>query len=200
MKNHIYTNGCSFVKGDELQSSEEAFPHLLNGQVFNEAQSGISNQRILRTTLSSGLDWDWYIIGWTSPYRWEYYDGDWISQNPTPPHHFKQMNKKISNQLQWFRDDWFYINFINQVLTLQNYLKFHQKKFFFFLSWDNLNRKDYLEYRDLIDIQTFPSLFQKDMDFKNYTLLHGGGLRPGGHPDKHSHKIWADYLNRIIST
>ncbi len=197
----IYTNGCSFVYGDELKDREnEAFPYLLNGDVTNDAQCGISNQNILRTTLDRDLEYDYYIIGWTSIYRYEYYYNEWIGQNPTGGEKFKSMNKTINNQLQWFKDDWFYLNFINQVLTLQNYLKYNQKKFFFFLTFDTINRKDYIDYIRLIDKETFPSLFDEELNFRSYCINNGESMTKGfdGHPTKESHKLWADYLNRII--
>jgi hypothetical protein len=85
----LYTNGCSFVYGDELKDREnEAFPFLLQKRLgcglIQEASCGSNNQRILRSTIGlpdnrasyeSNRDYnlhekltrdDFVIIGWSS--------------------------------------------------------------------------------------------------------------------------------------
>ena len=86
----LYTNGCSWVWGDELKDREnEAFPFLLqkklNCQLIDDSECGSDNQRILRTTLKADLPIQsdcFVIIGWASIIRYEYYDRDsttWVS-------------------------------------------------------------------------------------------------------------------------
>ena len=198
---NLYTNGCSFVLGDELDDREnEAFPYLLqkrlNCELINDAQRGSNNQRILRTTLNTNLDNQFVMVGWSSIYRYEYYHEEWIGINPSDGEKFKKLNKRLSNSVHWFKEDWFYVNFLNQVLALQNHLKYHNIPFFFFLSFDIINRLDYVDYFDLIDEETFPSLFNSDLDFRSYCLKNGQEMTSGfdGHPTKESHKLWADYL------
>ena len=215
----LYFNGCSFVWGDELGDREnQAFSFLLQKKIgcdiINDAERGASNEYILRTTLSRDLSDCFVVIGWSSLFRYEYFEGGWetcISQNQVP----------------YLREEWFVMNFINQVLALQNYLKYNQIPFFFFLSmcknygpwpgyphkfldhikdwfddwWKNINDKPLGEWLDgydnwfrYIDKDTFPSLFNNDLVFRDYCFNHGEQMSPNGHPTKESHQLWSDYL------
>tara|TARA_R100000030_G_scaffold8859_1_gene6104 strand:+ start:3589 stop:4263 length:675 start_codon:yes stop_codon:yes gene_type:complete len=219
----LYTNGCSFVWGDELRDRKnEAFPFLLqkkfNCQLIDDSQCGSNNQRILRTTLQQNFKKDIFvIIGWSSIYRYEYYENGW---NNVAPHHGEKF--KV---IKYFKEEWFIVNFLNQVLALQNHLKYHNIPFFFFLSfagapvfgvkdygYDERNATfpnkpivdwvDYYgEFFDLVDRETFPSLFNNDLVFRDYCFNHGEGMSHdiNGHPTKESHKLWADYLYKNIN-
>ena len=232
----LYTNGCSFVWGDELKDREnEAFPFLLQKrlgcELIQEASCGSNNQRILRSTIGlpdyrasqeSDRDYnlhekltrdDFVIIGWSSIYRYEYYSDEiWNEVTPTDGKKFKV--------IKYFKEEWFIVNFLNQVLALQNHLKYHNIPFFFFLSfagapvygvkdyeYDGRNATFpdkpivdwvdyYSEFFDLVDKETFPSLFNNDLVFRDYCFGHGEEMASGlnGHPTKESHKLWADYL------
>jgi hypothetical protein len=202
----LYTNGCSWVWGDELKDREnEAFPFLLqkklNCQLIDDSECGSDNQRILRTTLKADLPIQsdcFVIIGWASIIRYEYYDRDsttWVSNicsaftEEYPPIH------------KYFEYDWFVINFLNQVLALQNYLKYNNIPFFFFESYPMYKEKDmdYLEHFDLIDKDTFPSLFNPDLIFMNYCKNNGlNNFMPKLHPTKEQHKLWSEYLYEKI--
>jgi hypothetical protein len=224
MEMKLYTNGCSFVWGDELEDRKnEAFPYLLknrlNCELLNDSQKGSSNQRILRTTLKQNLNDYFVIIGWSSIYRYEYYsDGLWTEVLPRDGAKFRGDEKfKI---MKYIKDEWFIVNFLNQVLALQNHLKYHNIPFFFFLSfagapidgekkygYDERNSAFpdkpivdwvdyYSEFFDLVDRKTFPSLFNNELGFRDYCLKNGQKMTLGfnGHPTKESHKLWADYL------
>ena len=213
----LYFNGCSFVWGDELEDRKnEAFPFLLqkkiNCEILNDSLNGISNQRILRTTLLRDLKGYTAIIGFTSLYRTEYFseNKNWLRINPTGGNH------KEMKDFTMIEHEWLIMNFINQVLVLQNYFKYNNIPFFFFLSFANNmdERKNVLDYwrkyrenksmakwmegyEDLfshIDKKTFPSLFDPKQIFKNYCENAGDTPLPGEHPSKESHQLWADYL------
>lgn len=81
----LYTNGCSFTYGGELESpSKEAWPYLLGDmlscRVVNEAQCGISNDCIMRMTLdfltqnTHMYDDLLIVIMWSFLGRFDYYD------------------------------------------------------------------------------------------------------------------------------
>ena len=201
----LYTSGCSYVWGDELEDRKnEAFPYLLknrlNCELTDDSQCGSDNQRILRSTLKTDLTDCFVIIGWAGITRYEYYDRDsenWesgicpINMDDYPPIH------------KYFEYDWFVINFLNQVLALQNYLKYNNIPFFFFMSYPMYKEKqmDYLEHFDLIDKNTFPSLFNSDLIFKNYCENNGlNDFMPEGHPTPEQHKMWSEYLYEKILT
>ena len=199
--------------------------------MIQEASCGSNNQRILRSTIGlpdyrasqeSDRDYnlhekltrdDFVIIGWSSIYRYEYYSDElWNEVTPSDGEKFKV--------IKYFKEEWFIVNFLNQVLALQNHLKYHNIPFFFFLSfagapvygvkdygYDERNAVfpdkpivDWVDYYgqffDLVDKETFPSLFNNDLVFRDYCFLHGEEMVSGlnGHPTKESHKLWADYL------
>ena len=86
----LYFNGCSFVYGGELDHPErDSFPNVLQRkidcEILDDSENGISNQRILRTTLSRDLKDYTAIIGFTSLYRTEYIskNGTWTKLMPS---------------------------------------------------------------------------------------------------------------------
>tara|TARA_Y100001938_G_scaffold135170_1_gene196527 strand:- start:956 stop:1189 length:234 start_codon:yes stop_codon:yes gene_type:complete len=60
---------------------------------------------------------------------------------------------------------------------------------------------DYLQHFDLIDENTFPSLFDEDLIFMNYCKNHGlNDFMPNWHPSPKQHKLWSEYLYEKINT
>jgi|TARA_B100001079_G_C16402073_1_gene511862 hypothetical protein len=224
----LYTNGCSFVWGDELEDREnKAFPFLLqkklNCELIDNSRCASDNQRILRDALTRDLTDHFVIIGWTLIFRYEYYDldydgpnkyiidgGKWVTHTPNIKE-YKKFGK-------YFTYDWFVINFVNQVVALQNHLKYYKIPFFFFMSypifpsWPLLNLKEgvkansdidrirkYLYHFDLIDESTFPSIFNQDLTFSDYCINNGlNNFMPKLHPTKEQHKLWSEYLYEKI--
>ena len=213
----LYFNGCSFVYGGELDNPErDSFPNVLQRkidcEILDDSENGISNQRILRTTLSRDLKDYMAIIGFTSLYRTEYIskNGTWAKLNPS------LKIRKEHEDFSMIKDEWLMMNFINQVLVLQNHFKYNNIPFFFFLSFaNNMDEREkvlkywteYKEnkpmsewimgYEDLfscIDEETFPSLFDSGLVFQDYCLSAGNDTLPNFHPTKESHQLWADYL------
>jgi hypothetical protein len=77
----IYVNGCSYTYGDELQSTNSAWPIILgnklNATVVNDAVNGGTNQRtVYRTIKNLKEDFDLYIIAWTTNTRFTFYKSD----------------------------------------------------------------------------------------------------------------------------
>ena len=78
----IYTNGCSFTYGDELQSPEtSAWPvqlgTLLGATTVNDATSGGTNYRTMyRTIKQYQYNFDLYVIAWTTNTRFTFYKSD----------------------------------------------------------------------------------------------------------------------------
>jgi hypothetical protein len=59
--------------------------------------------------------------------------------------------------------------------------------------------RKYLYHFDLIDKDTFPSLFNSDLIFKNYCENNGlNDFMPEGHPTPEQHKMWSEYLYKKI--
>jgi len=216
----LYVNGCSFCFGAELKDHKtESFPNLikkeLDCELVDDSSGGSSNQKILRETLNRDLTDDYFvIIGWSGIFRYErlaseerrkqenvYTDNGW--ENFVPLH----------DKYDWPTQpiDWYVIGFLNQVLALQNYLKYKNIPFFFFNSfeqiqeimWEHQDKShkvntnyDFSRYYKHIDEDTFPSLFDEKLIWTNYIdYTNGNGTtRSGGHPSKENHEDWAKYL------
>lgn len=77
----LYVNGCSHTEGTKLSLDDmkQAWPYklkeMLNVDMYNESCTGVSNDRIFRSTIAtlSTIDWkpDLVIIQWTHPDRFE---------------------------------------------------------------------------------------------------------------------------------
>lgn len=215
----LYVNGCSFCWGANLKDREnEAFSFLLQKELgctlINDSKGGSSNQEILRRTLNTDLDDCFVIIGWTGIFRYEYCENITDLAKKTIHYKWQGVLPSGTKNYNWPIEpiDWYVVNFMNQVLALQNYLKYKNIPFFFFLSfeqiqeimWDSQDPKthkknisyNFNRYYKHIDKKTFPSLFNKDLIWTNYVdYTEGNGFnRSGGHPDKDNHREWADYL------
>ena len=77
----IYWNGCSFVRGMELENRpDDSFAHKVsdkfNQEYTDNSKVGGSNDRIWRTTLDDCLREkpDLAIIVWSNMNRWEFLD------------------------------------------------------------------------------------------------------------------------------
>ena len=134
----LYFNGCSFVYGGELDNPErDSFPNVLQRkigcEILDDSENGISNQRILRTTLSRDLKDYMAIIGFTSLYRTEYIskNGTWAKLNPS------RKIRKEHEDFSMIKDEWLLMNFINQALVFPIHFKYNNIPFFFFLSFAN---------------------------------------------------------------
>lgn len=151
----IYSVGCSFTFGDELQDPQlSAWPYLLakklNASITNDAVSGGTNQRtVYRTIKNSVNDYDLFIIAWTTYTRFTFYKSDnnfEINFNP-------QLINKIYQDEKYFKD-WgsilykIYFNelfafklWLQQIINLQMFLK--NKPYLMINTFSN-NLKDWL--------------------------------------------------------
>ncbi len=80
----LYTCGCSFTYGEELDDKQDAWPHKLSkklqvNKVINTATCSASNEYIQRNVMEFVLtnykkyNQIFVAIGWTSDIRWEGY-------------------------------------------------------------------------------------------------------------------------------
>lgn len=75
----IYTNGCSFTYGDELDDLTKSWPYLLaehfNTSVVNDAVcSGTNYLTLYKTIKNLKNNYNYYIIAWTITARYTFYD------------------------------------------------------------------------------------------------------------------------------
>ena len=229
----LYSNGDSVVWGAELENKqEERFSKLLsnhiNGIDCNMASAGVSNDYIYRTTLRDINHWvstrniwseesGWVksdnikvIVGWTSPTRFEWWNGKEYQQERLWEGYDKWGSKDedrttedifVKNQTELIPS---YIRTFQQIQSLESILKSYNIDFCFFNVF--YKYEDIEESIGLIDKFGRPE-FQTGIDnFKNnfkdffedsmygYLKNNNGTFLPRKHPSKESHKIWADYI------
>jgi len=218
----LYTNGCSFTYGAELDNRELRYGHLLANKLgceyyVDDSLNGSGNDRILRTTLdylqdpNINLEDLCVVIGWSGISRKEFFVNDigWHTITPTGIGSNELINTYYA-YLQSVQQD--NLNFYYQTLLLQMWLEKKNVKYFMFRIDDGQTKmmiKDgskkevtdgydtsYLtkEQAKDINIKTFPSYLSNGMTFREYALRNGGGLKPQRHPDEKSHGLFAEYL------
>ena len=123
----IYSIGCSFTHGDELQSpSTSAWPMQLAQKLgatgVNDAVSGGTNYRtVYRTIKHLSNSFDLYIIAWTTNTRFTFYKSDnnfEINFNP-------QLVNKLYKDQSFYRD-WgktLYANWFNELYAFKLWLQ-----------------------------------------------------------------------------
>ena len=230
----LYTNGDSVVWGAELENkTQERFSKILSTELdrvdCNNASAGVSNDYIYRQTmrdvshwLDTGEMWSeesgWItvkdiivIIGWTSPTRFEWWDGNkyvqerlWIGYDKwgQPDVDRTTEDEFVLHQTEIIPS---YIRTLNQVNALDAFLTINNIPHYFFNVFYEYDTA--LEPTDKIDTfgrekyqLSLKSLFKRTPNsFRNKTMYNyikegGGGFLPRNHPDKVSHKMWAEFL------
>ena len=188
----IYANGCSFTYGDELvdpvaTSWPAVLASKLGADIVNDAVSGGTNYRtVYRTIKNLKLDYDLYVIAWTTNTRFTCYKSD---------NNFEiNFNPQLKNSLyenQSFYQDWgktFYKHWYNELysfkLWLQQILQLQallQNKNYLMLNTmpNNLSRwlapkESFIAcVKDLInfDLMTDEQIFDEYNEIQYYTSL-----------------------------
>lgn len=155
------------------------------------------------------------IIGWTAPTRFEWWDGNkyiqerlWAGYDKwgRPDTDRTTEDEFVLHQTELIPS---YIRTINQVTALDAFLTVNNIPHYFFnvfYEYDNI-----IEPTDKIDTfgrETYQLslkslLKQTPNSFRNKTMYsyikeNGGGFLPRNHPDKVSHKMWAEFLIREV--
>ena len=238
MKPILYTNGDSVVWGAELENKEtQRFSHYVSEQHnmwdCNNASAGVSNDYIYRQTMRDVSHWlsteqcwseesgwvhsdEMFVsIGWTSPTRFEWWDGQQYQQERL----WAGYDKWGDNDKDRTTEDEFvlnqtelipsYIRTFNHIIGLSSFLDMNGIPYYFF--------NVFYEYDLNIEPDGKIDKFGRDKDqiclkslwsnlpqeFKNQTMYkyieeNGGGFLPRKHPTEESHKIWASYLNKKL--
>lgn len=144
----LYANGCSFTYGTGLPDKEKAWPYELTelldldiDETLTEADRGVSNNYIVRTTIKTVSDLlaegknPFVAIGMTSPSRREHYiekNNLLIHNIPSPEYHGnirleEDVNKELAlvNSLymkHFWSPTYDFHQYMIHVITLQNFL------------------------------------------------------------------------------
>lgn len=235
----LYSHGDSVVWGAELENKKiERFSYHVSNKLqmvdCNNASSGVSNDYIYRQTmrdvchwLENGVVWSeetkWItaskltiIIGWTSPTRFEWWDGGKYQQERlwTGYDKWGELDKDRTTEnefvLNQTSDIPSYIRTFNYIISLSAFLEKHNISYYFFNSFYEYKLPK--EPKDLIDNYGKPN-FQIDLnslwiqlpnEFKCRTMYEhiqfmGEELLPRNHPTKKAHKEWAQFLIKEIN-
>jgi hypothetical protein len=144
----LYANGCSFTYGTGLTNKDTAWPYVLADKleiddVINEAQRGVSNPYIMRSTITTisemidnGEKPDFVTIGMTAPSRREHFIEDkniLIHNVPSVEYHGNIMlseeensNVDIYNRIYtalFTSQIYDFHLYLMQVLSLQNFFR-----------------------------------------------------------------------------
>jgi len=229
----LYSNGDSVVWGAELDDkTTERFSSILSKDMgaidCNNASSGVSNDYIFRNTLRDIIQWiatkkiwdeinGWVesdkikvVIGWTSPTRFEWWDGKQYQQERL----WKGYDKWGLPDIDRTTEDAFVLNqtdiipsytkTINQVISLESFLKLNNIDYYFFNTF--YHYEDVLEPNTKIDKwgrdiqQLICTNYKLEMDnMYDYLKKNNGTFHPRKHPTKESHEMWASYINKKIN-
>jgi len=133
----IYTNGCSFTYGDELQSPDtSAWPvllgNLLGATTVNDGVSGGTNYRtIYRTIKQYQHNFDLYVIAWTTNTRFTFYKSDnnyEINFNPALQNSMYGNSSFYHNWGEtlynvWYNELYAFKLWLQQIIQLQSFIK-----------------------------------------------------------------------------
>jgi hypothetical protein len=147
----IYTNGCSFVYGAELdQPDVECWPAVLsrqlNAELVNDAVLCGSNARtVYRTIKHFPLNFDLYIIAWTHDSKFTFYKSDDNTEvnfsHPLVDYRFggDDFYKIWGRTLfqVWYNRLYGFKLWLQQIIQLQTLLEKHNKKYLMINTVDN---------------------------------------------------------------
>lgn len=239
MSTILYSHGDSVVWGAELENKQtERFTyHLANHYGWidcNNASAGVSNDYIYRQTIRDVSRWlfdksvwseetgrvysDELIvsIGWTSPTRFEWWNGNeyqqerlWVGYDKWGE---KDKDRTTEDQfvLHQTEDIPSYIRTFNQIISLSAFLDKHNIPYYFFNTFYDYRLPNEPEDKidkfgkrtNQLDLKVLWNMLPDEFTFGNmydYIRFMGEGFLPRNHPTKEAHKEWSKFLiNELI--
>jgi hypothetical protein len=151
------------------------------------------------------------VIGWTTPTRFEWWDGEkyvqerlWTGYDKwgTPDITRTTEDEFVLHQTELLPS---YIRTLNHINALSSILKVHGIPYYFFnvfyeyedlnepnLQIDSFGKKEHqISFGSLF--KSTPESFRKKSMF-SYLRENNGKFLPRNHPDKDSHRLWAKFL------
>ena len=229
----LYSIGDSVTWGAELENKEnERYSKLVADELgavdCNNASSGVSNDYLFRNTMRDINQWihtrkiwdetnGWVksdelkvLIGWTSPTRFEWWDGEKYVQDRLWVDYDK-WGKPDENQTTELQDKFIlhqnelipsYIRTFNHIKSLESFLILNKIDYYFFNTFYKYEEID--EPKSKIDLwgrdkkQLGLNYYNIQMEnMYDYLNKNNGTFHERKHPTKESHKMWGDYINKI---
>ena len=225
----LYSIGDSVTWGAELENKEEKrYSKLVADDLeaidCNNASSGVSNDYIFRNTMRDINQWihtnriwdetnGWVnsdelkvLIGWTSPTRFEWWDGKkyvqdrlWVDYDkwgkPDETQTTELQDKFILHQNELIPS---YIRTVNHIISLESFLRLHNIDYYFFNTFYEYEELE--EPKSKIDLwgrdtEQLGLIYKIEMDnMYDYLNKNGGTFHERKHPTKESHEMWANYI------
>jgi len=234
MSTILYSHGDSVVWGAELENKQtERFSYHLANQYdwvdCNNASAGVSNDYIYRQTIRDISRWifdrniwseetGWIYsdelivsIGWTSPTRFEWWNGNEYQQERL----WAGYDKWGENDKDRTTEDQFvlhqtedipsYIRTFNQIISLSAFLDKHDISYYFFNTFYDYRLPDEPEDKidkfgkrtNQLDLKVLWNMLPDEFTFGtmyDYIKFMGEGFLPRNHPTKEAHQEWSKFL------
>jgi len=234
METILYSHGDSVVWGAELENKQtERFSHHISDHYgwidCNNASAGVSNDYIYRQTmrdvshwLTTGKCWSeetgwvnsdnlFVVVGWTSPTRFEWWNGSEYQQERLWTGYDKwgenDKDKTTEDQfvLNQTEDIPSYIRTFNHIIGLSSFLDKADIPYYFFNTFydykfptePNQKIDKFGKSEEQLGLDSMWNLLPPEFKIEtmySYIKDNEGELLERNHPTKESHKIWADHL------
>ena len=226
----LYSIGDSVTWGAELENKEnERYSKLVADDLgaidCNNASAGVSNDYLFRNAMRDIHQWinthkiwdetnGWsesdelkVLIGWTSPTRFEWWDGEkyvqdrlWVDYDkwgsPDENQTTEQQDKFILHQNELIPS---YIRTFNHIQSLISICELNGIDYYFFNTF--YHYENIKEPKSKIDLwgrdeeQLGLKFLKEEMDnMYDYLNKNNATFHERKHPTKESHKMWANYI------
>ena len=141
--------GDSFTYGEELSDLNNAWPFLLGNklgyEITNLAKPGCGNTRMIRHAVEQINNYDLIVIAWSHFARTELADENgfydiWPGCSTLPHKEFSSWRSDVINYYsKHHNDQYLYNQYLINIILIQQYLKFNNKKYIMLDTFDNNN-------------------------------------------------------------
>ena len=196
--------GDSFTYGEELSNLNNAWPYLLGNklgyEITNLAKPGSGNTRMIRHAVEQINNYDLIVIAWSHFARTELADENgfydlWPGCSALS---HKESNPWRSEVINYYskhhNDQYLYNQYLINIILIQHYLKFNNKKY---IMLDTFGNNNYRKNNTVVD-QIDPTYY---IGWPTTTMMewtHGCPKGPGDHFLEQGHEIVADKIYEHI--
>jgi hypothetical protein len=196
--------GDSFTYGEELSNLNNAWPYLLGNklgyEITNLAKPGCGNTRMIRHAVEQINNYDLIIIAWSHFARTELADENgfydiWPGCSTLPHKEFSSWRSEVINYYsKHHNDQYLYNQYLINIILIQQYLKFNNKKY---IMLDTFGNNNYRKNNTVVD-QIDPTYY---IGWPTTTMMewtHGCPKGPGDHFLEQGHEVVADKIYEHI--
>ena len=196
--------GDSFTYGEELSDINSAWPYLLGNKlgytVDNLAKPGSGNARMIRHAVEQINNYDLIIIAWSHFARTEFADENgfydlWPGCSALPHKESSPWRSEVINYYsKHHNDQYLYNQYLINIVLIQQYLKFNNKKYIMLDTFGNNNYRKNDIVANQIDSTFYVGWPTTTMMEWTYSTSQG----PNGHFLEQGHEIVADKIYEHI--